>query len=75
MKAGMSLQVPVQTLLDEAVLSKVLPKIKGDRERLTADVFNRLEEWCRLYKAQLSLSRVEMIKTQVQRFGMVRYWN
>lgn len=74
-KAGMSLQVPVHTLLDEAVISKVLPKIKGDRERLTADVFNRLEEWCRLNEAGLSLSRVELLKSQVQRFGMVRYWN
>lgn len=75
LKAGLTLQVPVQMLLDEAVLSKVLPKIKGDRERLTADVFNRLEEWCRTHQANLSLSKVELLKAQIQRFGMVRYWN
>ena len=45
-QTGMVLNVNVKQLLDEVVLSKVFPKMKGDRTVLTAEVFDQLEGWC-----------------------------
>ena len=74
-QTGLVMNIDLHQLLDEAVLSKVYPKIKGDRTLLTADVFDRLEEWCEKYQLPLCLNKTVRLRTQVQNFGMVRYWH
>lgn len=74
-QTGLVMNVDVHQLLDEVVLSKVFPKIKGDRTVLTSDVFDRLEVWCEAHSAHLCLAKTVRLRTQVQNVGMVRYWN
>ena len=56
-QTGLVLNVDVQQLLDEVVLSKVFPKIKGDRTVLTAKVFDQLEGWCQTHDMSLCLEK------------------
>ena len=74
-QTGLVMSVDVHQLLDEVVLSKVFPKIKGDRTLLTTDVFDRLEEWCQRYDAPLCMAKAVRLRSQVQNFGRVRYWH
>ena len=74
-QTGLVLNVDVQQLLDEVVLSKVFPKIKGDRTVLTAKVFDQLEGWCQTYDMSLCLEKALRLRAQVQNVGMVRYWH
>ena len=74
-QTGLVLNVDVKQLIDEVVLSKVFPKIKGDRTVLTTEVFDQLEAWCEMYEMSLCLEKTIRLRAQVQHVGMVRYWH
>ena len=69
-QTGLVLNVDVNQLIDEVVLSKVFPKIKGDRTVLTAEVFEQIEGWCETYEMSLCLDKTRRLRAQVQHIGM-----
>ena len=75
-QAGMVLgTISEHCLLDEAILSKVLPKVKGGRQRWTNDLCTCLIDWCIQYELQCCRLKIEALRTQVNSVGVVRFWN
>ena len=75
-QAGMVLgRVSEHRLLDEAILSKVLPKVKGGRQRWTNDLCISLINCCIQYKLELCRVKIEALRTQISSVGVVRFWN
>ena len=68
-------RVSEHRLLDEAILSKVLPKMKGGRQRWTNDLCTSLINCCIQYQLELCRLKIEALRAQISSVGVVRFWN
>ena len=73
-QAGLVMGCNEATLLDEAIVSKVLPKLKGDQSIWTAERVDSLEDLFRASKFSLCIEQLQRIRQQIRQFGLVQPW-
>ncbi len=73
-QAGLVIGCDESTLLDEAIVSKVFPKLKGDEVVWTGERLELLETLFRANNLPLCLEQAQRIRQQIRRFGVVQSW-
>ena len=66
---------PVKSLLDSAVLMKVLPRVRGDDSGPLADTLKELHRLLTEADLPRSLAKVEQMQSSLERVGQARFWS
>lgn len=67
--------VPEAEALDAAVLSKLLPKLRGDADGGLADALARAAAACEAHGLPASLAKLRAMEEQLRRLGAARFWS
>lgn len=67
--------VPERDALDAAVLSKLLPKLRGEADGELAEALDRAAAACEAHGLPASLAKLRAMQEQLRRLGAARFWS
>ncbi|HLL52595.1 MAG TPA: AAA family ATPase [Myxococcaceae bacterium] len=71
---GLSVDGPLEPVLDAAVLAKVLPKLRGDDAGPLPRALDEVRKVCEQFQLRGSAAKVELMAQSLKSMGVARYW-